>query len=172
MMKTRLLILLLFLTFFAPYGFGVTVYLSGTITDQQGINKVPGHKVYIKSDFSSPFHYYKTVYTDDNGHYADTLQNVPAFPIAFQISTYDCNNDIHLVTVLSTNSPVVADFQICVPAYSGCRADFTYDSIAGLDYQFTDQSVTNSTLISWKWDFGDPASGTSNLSVQQNPHHL
>jgi PKD repeat protein len=171
-MKIRLLLFLLFLTYFTGTGFGVTVYLSGTVTDIQGSTWVPDHKVYIKSDFSSPFHYYKTVYTDNFGYYADTVQNVPAFPIGFQVSTYDCNNEVHVITALSTNSPIVANFQICVPPYSGCRADFTYDSIAGLDYQFTDQSVSNSSIISWNWNFGDPASGAGNLSNSQNPHHL
>ena len=172
MMKTRILFFLLFIAYFTGNGYGVTVYLNGTITDIQGSARVPGHKLYIKTDFSSPFHYYKTVYTDDNGYYADTVQNVPAFPIAFQISTYDCNNEVHIITALSTNSPIIANFQICVPPYSGCRADFTCDSIAGLDYQFTDQSETNSSLISWNWDFGDPASGVNNLSYSQNPHHF
>jgi len=172
MTKARLLIFLLLVTFFTGNGYGVTVYLSGTITDIQGSAKVPDHKVYIKTDFASPFHYYKTVYTDENGYYADTVQNVPAFPVSFQISTYDCNNEVHMITGLSTNSPIVANFQICVPPFSGCRADFTYDSIAGLDYQFTDHSETNSSLISWNWDFGDPASGVNNLSSSQNPHHL
>ncbi len=172
MMRNRLLLFLLFVIYFTCTGYGVTVYLSGTVTDIQGNAKVTGHKMYIKTDFSSPFHYYKTVYTDDNGLYADTVQNVPAFPVVFQISTYDCNNEIHVITGLSTNSPIVANFQICVPPYSGCRADFSCDSIAGLDYQFTDKSETNSTLISWVWDFGDPASGVNNLSSLKNPHHL
>jgi PKD repeat protein len=172
MRKIRILFFLLFITVFAANGYGVTVYISGTITDMQGVGNVPGHKVYIKSDFSSPFHYYKTVYTDNNGYYADTVQNVPAFPIAFQISTYDCNNELHVITVLSTNSPIVADFHICVSPYSGCRAEFTYDSITGLDYKFTDQSQSNSSIISWDWDFGDPASGANNLSAFQNPDHL
>jgi PKD repeat protein len=173
MIKARTNILLLLLVFFfAGKTSGMTVYLSGTITDIQGTTVVPGHKVYIKTDFSSPFHYYITVYTDDNGYYADTVQNVPAYPVLFQISTYDCNNEVHIITGLSTNSPIVANFQICVPPYSGCRADFTYDSIAGLDYQFTDHSETNSSIVSWNWNFGDPASGANNLSSSQNPHHL
>jgi PKD repeat protein len=172
MIKARVLIFLLFTAFLAENVSAVTVYLHGMITDIQGSTGVSGHKVYIKTDFSSPFHYYKTVYTDENGYYADTVQNVPAFPVAFQISTYDCNNEVHLITGLSTNSPIDADFQICVPPYSGCRANFTYESIAGLDYQFTDQSETSSFLLSWKWDFGDPASGANNQSSSQNPHHL
>ncbi|MCX6247035.1 MAG: PKD domain-containing protein [Bacteroidetes bacterium] len=172
-MKNRLLIFfLLFTTFITGNAFGVTVYISGTITDIQGSSVVPNHKVYIKTDFSSPFHYYKTVYTDNQGLYADTVQNVPAYPVSFQISTYDCDNEVHLISDLSTHSPITGNFQICVPPYSGCRADFSCDSIAGLNYQFTDQSETNSTLVSWNWNFGDPASGTNNQSSLQNPNHL
>jgi len=172
MIKARRFIFLFLILLIACKVSGVTVYIRGTITDIQGTSVVPDHKVYIKTDFSSPFHYYKTVYTDVNGYYADTVQNVPAFPVLFEISTYDCNNEVHLITGLSTNSPITADFHICVPPYSGCRADFTYDSIAGLDYQFTDRSVSISNIISWNWDFGDPASGVNNLSSSQNPHHL
>jgi PKD repeat protein len=172
MIKARTLIILLMILAFAGQTAGVTVYLNGTITDLQGTTRVPDHKVYIKTDFSSPFHYYKTVYTDANGYYADTVQNVPAYPVLFQISTYDCDNVAHLITGLSTNSPIVADFQICTPPYSGCRASFAYDSIAGLDYQFTDQSQSTSSIISWNWNFGDPASEGNNISTLKDPQHL
>ena len=151
---------------------GITVYISGTITDLQGSNTGPGHQVYVKTDFSSPFHYYKTVYTNDNGHYSDTVENVPDYPVLFQISTYDCNNVAYLITSLSSNSPIIANFQICTPAYSGCRAAFRYDSISGLNYHFTDQSVSNSTVISWKWNFGDLASGTNNYAYIKDPIHV
>jgi PKD repeat protein len=172
MIKARTFALLLLILLFAGQAYAVTVYLNGMITDLQGSTRVPNHKVYIKTDFSSPFHYYKTVYTDANGYYADTVQNVPAYPILFQISTYDCNNVEQLITGLSTNSPIVSDFQICIPPYYGCRANFTCDSIAGLNYQFTDQSQSNSSIISWSWNFGDPASGVNNSSSLQNPQHL
>ncbi len=61
---------------------------------------------------------------------------------------------------------------ICVPPYSGCQANFIYDSIAGLNYKFTDQSVSDSTIVSWNWNFGDPASGANDFSCLQNPQHL
>ena len=171
MTRIRTLILLPLIFLFALEASGVTVYLNGTITDLQGISPVSGHTVYIKTDFSSPFHYYKTVYTDSYGHYADTVQNVPAYPVLFEISTYDCDNVVHLLTGLSTNSPIVSNFRICVPTYSGCLADFIYDSISGLNYQFTDQSVSNSTIVSWNWNFGDPASGANNTSSIKDPVH-
>ena len=39
--------------------------------------------------------------------------------------------------------------------------------------QFTDLSQPNggSAIVSWLWNFGDPASGTNNTSTQQNPTH-
>ena len=172
MRKARTLILLLQILIIAGRASGVTVYLNGTIKDLQGITGVPNHQVYIKTDFSSPFHYYKTVYTDANGYYADTVQNVPSYPVLFQISTYDCNNIAQLINGLSTNSPIIADFQICVPPYYGCTASFTYDSITGLNYKFTDLSQSTSTIISWNWNFGDPASRGNNNSSVKNPQHL
>jgi len=171
-MKAHTLIFILLIVFLADNVSGVTVYLNGRVTNSENNTGISDHTVYIKTDFSSPFHYYKTVYTDNNGYYADTVQNVPAYPVLFQISTYDCNNVAHLITGLSTNSPIVANFQICVPPYSGCQANFTYDSIAGLDYQFTDKSVSNSNIVSWNWNFGDPASGANDISSLQNPQHL
>lgn len=171
MIKVRTLVLILLVfVFYGPVS-AVTLKLSGTIFDLQGIVKVPGYMVYIKTDFSSPFHYYKTVYSDNNGFYADTVENAPAYPVSFQISVYDCNNEINTVTVLSTNTPIVANFQICVPPYSGCRAGFTYSDVAGLQYQFTDQSISNGNLISWTWSFGDPNSGSSNISALRNATH-
>ncbi|MGC8866449.1 MAG: PKD domain-containing protein [Bacteroidales bacterium] len=39
--------------------------------------------------------------------------------------------------------------------------------------QFTDQSLTTSgSIVQWKWNFGDPASGASNTSTLQNPTHV
>jgi PKD repeat protein len=38
---------------------------------------------------------------------------------------------------------------------------------------FTDQSFSlNSMIVSWNWNFGDPASGSDNFSVDQNPNHI
>jgi PKD repeat protein len=59
-----------------------------------------------------------------------------------------------------------------VPPPTGCHSNFKYDSISGLNYQFTDLSEGSSTITSWRWNFGDPASGVNNLSVTQDPQHL
>jgi PKD repeat protein len=44
---------------------------------------------------------------------------------------------------------------------------------AGNVTTFTDQSVANiGTITSWNWNFGDPSTGTLNLSTLQNPTHI
>ncbi|NVO01058.1 MAG: PKD domain-containing protein, partial [Geobacteraceae bacterium] len=43
----------------------------------------------------------------------------------------------------------------------------------GEQVQFTDLTTTsgNQGISGWNWDFGDPGSGISNISTQQNPQH-
>jgi PKD repeat protein len=50
------------------------------------------------------------------------------------------------------------------------RTDFTYNKF-GCWVLFTDQTLHNGTIISWLWDFDDPASGINNQSSLQNPVH-
>ncbi len=53
-------------------------------------------------------------------------------------------------------------------------ANFTFSPtgvpIMGTPIHFTDSSTGSPT--SWTWNFGDPASGTSNVSTLQNPTHV
>jgi gliding motility-associated-like protein len=53
-------------------------------------------------------------------------------------------------------------------------AHFNYVSeCANQALQFTDSSfANNSSIVSWQWNFGDPASGANNTSNLQNPTHL
>jgi PKD repeat protein len=53
----------------------------------------------------------------------------------------------------------------------GCQAYYTFipDSLDPLMIRFFDASQGN--IISWSWNFGDPASGTNNTSSQQNAVH-
>lgn len=53
-------------------------------------------------------------------------------------------------------------------------ANFTYETgCEGTPVQFTDNTSTNggAPIIQWYWNFGDPASGSSNTSNLQNPLH-
>jgi PKD repeat protein len=52
---------------------------------------------------------------------------------------------------------------------------FNYDNTcAGSAVNFTDMSQVNSgtSIVNWLWDFGDPVSGTNNISNLQNPLHI
>lgn len=65
---------------------------------------------------------------------------------------------------------------IYVPQVDPCDsllADFTYLA-TGSSVQFTDVSTSPASLpiFGWTWDFGDPASGTNNTSILQNPVHV
>jgi PKD repeat protein len=55
-------------------------------------------------------------------------------------------------------------------------ADFSFpaNNCEMQNVQFTDLSSQNGgdTLTSWNWDFGDPGSGSGNMSTLQNPLHL
>jgi len=68
------------------------------------------------------------------------------------------------------------DFGIDDIAFTACQpcaaeAEFTYD-VNQCTVNFTDISTGSGTIVSWDWDFGDLASGTSNSSVVQNPQHI
>ena len=54
------------------------------------------------------------------------------------------------------------------------EANFSFtDGCFGQAIEFTDLSAPNGgEIISWDWNFGDPASGASNTSTSQNPSHL
>ena len=49
---------------------------------------------------------------------------------------------------------------------------FSYTSSCRMAH-FTDQSLLNNGtgIVSWRWDFGDPASGSGNTSTLKNPMH-
>ena len=55
-------------------------------------------------------------------------------------------------------------------------AAFTVSNItcAGQMVQFTDESQANggTAIVTWQWNFGDPASGINNTSTLQNPGHV
>jgi PKD repeat protein len=51
---------------------------------------------------------------------------------------------------------------------------YTFPACVQSTISFTDLSQTNGggAIVSWQWNFGDPASGTNNTSSLQNPVHI
>ena len=52
------------------------------------------------------------------------------------------------------------------------NVDYSADSVGFYDIAFNDSTTVNAgDIVSWRWNFGDPASGLANVSNLQNPVH-
>ena len=146
-----------------------TDVVQGTVINTYNSTPVANQAVYIYTDSSqTSFPYYATVYTNSNGFYADTIYSIP-YQTIFYASTSDCNGTWVTDTVVSTSTPMVANFsEYCNPM--GCQAAFTAypdTSLVSFNYYFYDQSnPSTGNINSWSWTFGD--GGTS---TQQYPMH-
>ena len=81
--------------------------------------------------------------------------------IADKPSADGCGSAEQLTFIFSIFNPPVANFTSNTTA------------CAGTTVQFTDQSDGKGrALTTWLWDFGDPRSGSLNVSIDQNPSHL
>lgn len=70
---------------------------------------------------------------------------------------------------INSATKVLSIFAIPVASFS-----YTFPACAQSTVSFTDLSQTNGggAIVTWQWNFGDPASGTSNTSTLQNPVHV
>ncbi|UCD16186.1 MAG: PKD domain-containing protein, partial [Candidatus Zixiibacteriota bacterium] len=62
-----------------------------------------------------------------------------------------------------------------ITAYGGPTAAFSASLTSGtapLYVDFTDQSTSEVGIDTWSWDFGDPASGSDNVSDETDPSHV
>lgn len=167
MKKINSLILLLFLSVFVLTAQKTTINISGHVTDVNGGSPVANHLVYIYADSSSNpnYTYFNTLITDINGYYSDSIQVPTGFQILFNVFTFDCNNDIHNQYLVSTNTILIADFQICASGSGSCNALFSFvpDTTDPFTFSFVDLSTGNPNL--WQWDFGDGTFSSSQNSV-------
>jgi large repetitive protein len=91
--------------------------------------------------------------------YGPAINNQP--PGSYTLTVADANNcqENYVITINVAAVPVNANFS----ASSACLNNAT---------AFTDLSFSADTISSWQWDFGEPISGISNFSSQQNPGHM
>lgn len=109
-------------------------------------------------------------------HFGDGTGDTVDFPENPDVEHVYNNAGSFLVTldVITSNGCFNTISQV-VTVSSSPSANFSYpsDNCPGLAVLFTDQSQLNggTPLMSWQWDFGDPASGSLNGSTLQNPFH-
>lgn len=149
----------------------MSVHLSGTVTAESTGAPVASHEVIIRGDSLNGFPFYASRHTNANGVYDCTIQNVPISPaVVFTVSTLDCNNYSIQQTFVSSNSPVVVNFVICIQP-THCEAAYTYyhDTLNVKSFHFisTSSVPAGSTIISYLWDFGDGSAP----ATTQDPWH-
>lgn len=166
-MKRKILITVALIASVAGISQNFPVFIYGHVFNLNGNTGVPNHSVIIKGD--SLFPYSNTIFTDNTGHYSDTLF-VLNHPYAdLNIATYDCNNLLHDTIIHFSPSDTTGskNFHICTNSSTYCHAGFnTTTNHCNTCVSFTDTSSSSGTVNSWYWNFGD---GTS--AFVQNPGH-
>lgn len=85
------------------------------------------------------------------------------------------SSGIFTVTLIATNSSGCSDTILQTIIVNPLpTVNFSPTTVCvGVTSQFTDLSTINSgSMVSWQWNFGDPASGPNNISNLQNPSHF
>ncbi|MDO9257465.1 MAG: PKD domain-containing protein [Bacteroidales bacterium] len=89
--------------------------------------------------------------------------------------TYSVAGIYHVTLTIHTTTGCEASYTAAITVNSAPVSAFSFaSSCSALPTSFTDQSQGSDgySIIGWSWNFGDPASGSSNISVLQNPQHL
>jgi len=85
---------------------------------------------------------------------------------------YSAPGNYNVTLIVTSNQGCMDTITLPTTVFPNPLANFSADDFTpniGQTVNFTDQSVTN--IVSWSWDFGDPASGANNTSTSQNPSH-
>jgi PKD repeat protein len=109
----------------------------------------------------------------DFGDGSDTLINAPANPDIAH--TYIAAGTYTVKLKVNTSLGCEDEFQALITVAASPLAEFDFENTcAGTAVTFTSLSTTNggTSIIDFQWDFGDPASGSNNVSNLQNPSHV
>jgi len=143
------------------------IVINGQVRDNSTYVGVPNHQVKIIADttYQNTAYYIKTLVTDNQGYFSDTVNFVVGSSKYF-IITLDCNQNPVIDSVFSI-FPAPVSLDICTGGINMCIADFIAYSDSS-NYQlihFYNLSSSNST--SYLWNFGD-----GNYATSQHPNHL
>jgi len=108
----------------------------------------------------------------DFGDGSDIVVTAPANPDVMH--AYATSGIFTVSLEVSTATSCENTFSQAVTITAGPLAGFSYESAClGSPVAFSDQTSTNggTSVFTWMWNFGDPASGSDNTSTRQNPEH-
>jgi PKD repeat protein len=167
-MKKILLTLSFVFTILMMNGQGLTLNISGNVTDAIG-NGIPNYPVNITSDTTMGFIYFSTATTNSSGNYSQSIALPPGVTQgAFYVSTMDsCTGQYYSQTVFFSSNMLNAtgiNFSMC-QASSSCATSFTH-SINGSTVSFISSATGGTAPYTYVWSFGDGSNSTS-----ANPTH-
>ncbi len=169
-----------------------------TVTDTMGCSGSVAHVVYVP-EIPMAFYSSNAPVCLNNPMCFTDLSSVPSPPFGFiNIWTWDFGDGSPTVTINFPDNPNVCHTYLIPGTYlvtlyvtdnSGFTDSYSHDQTVlplpianffwttacqGAIVQFTDGSFPNGggNVISWDWNFGDPLSGSNNLSNQINPTHI
>ncbi len=129
--------------------------VSGTITNLSNGQPIPNQQVVIDNDSNAGTGYfYQVTYTDNFGHYNDTIPISGTTQGNVYVSTVDCQNLLHVQNFVYSPAQYffTADFSICYNN-NPCQPYFTFQQNQPLVVEFFDASIGGGTARNW--DFGD-----------------
>ena len=177
------------------YATAGTFSVSQTISNSTGCYRDTLHQVKVLSKPLPLFSYSSSGCAADSVHFHDLSSTPDGYIKEWE---WDFGDGTPLVDLVFPANPDVTHIfpgggtfmvSLTVTTSFNCRdskpgslqilnnpaADFLAGPIAcaGALLQFTDQSQSNggAPITGWNWDFGDPASGSGNISTFQNPTH-
>ena len=139
------------------------------------VDTTPSQNMVYFYDYSTPQGYITTW----SWSFGDGLTSTITFPTNPNVSHVYATEGTFTVclTIATSTSPGCTSYichDVTVGQNSECHANYTHyaDSTNLLQLHFYDASTPQNLITSRLWNFGDPASGTSNTSTTYDPWHV
>jgi len=146
-----------------PIGsFANTIIVKGTVKNSNG-QPVANKTVTISLDSSTSngCFQYKTVKTNPNGYYIDTIRCEHTIT-KIKLSVENCDGKmlINYPTINNSSNYTESHFVLCTPGTSptSCKAELSYEKLQGKTFRFTAKNSVvpaGDSIILRKWMFGD-----------------